>query len=869
MPLIGFNNSRAQSFAPQAQPAVVTIYRDLVRFAVGDAHLLRIEIFNQKQEKIFDSDFISGSAFDWFSNDQQGQVVDSGLYSYVISIRKESGESAEPQRGNVILDRERQNLTDAPPQKIRHRKGDITTQTAGIFDVNAAGGSYNINTPRMGIGNADPLARLHVGADTKEPATAGATLLIEDGSQSSMVLKSVTGGEMFLIQNDVGGVIGTGSNSPLSLRTSNRDRVMIDTNGNIGIGTSAPGARLHVSGDGLVSGNLTVSGTLNANLPSGSTNYIQNTGSQQVSAGFNISGSGTLGGTLAASLINATTQYNIGGNRVLSIGGASNIFAGVGAGLANTGSLNSFFGSNAGLSNTAGGSNSFVGNDAGRNNTTGSTNSFFGAQAGYYNTTGFSNAFFGTGSGYVNSTGNSNAFFGAGAGSANTTAVKNSFFGSNAGAGNSTGSSNAFFGADTGFANTTGYNNSFFGQAAGSSNTAGASNSFFGKAAGYSNSTGTGNSFFGTSAGYSNSTGFANSFFGSAAGVNNSTGTANSFFGSAAGNANTLGTGNSFFGNEAGNSNSTADGNSFFGNRAGNVSTTGSSNSFFGAFAGNLNSTGNGNVFMGNSTAAANTTGSRNLIMGSGAGSSNTSENENTFLGNVANGAANITNATAIGSRASVTQSNSLVLGSISGVNSATASVNVGIGTTSPADRLDVSGIIRVSSLGAAGITQLCRNASNQISSCSSSLRYKEQIRPFDLGLELISRLRPVSFNWKAGGERDLGLVAEEVAEIEPLLVTKNEKGQVEGVKYDRINVALVNAIKELSTEKNAQVASLKAENAALQQQNSAQMMALIKQNALLSARLTVLERMLMRRASQKQRLLRGEVSSGKRMSSN
>jgi hypothetical protein len=35
------------------------------------------------------------------------------------------------------------------------------------------------------------------------------------------------------------------------------------------------------------------------------------------------------------------------------------------------------------------------------------------------------------------------------------------------------------------------------------------------------------------------------------------------------------------------------------------------------------------------------------------------------------------------------------------------------------------------------------------------------------------------------------------VATIEPLLVTRNEQGQVEGVKYDHLNVVLINAIKE------------------------------------------------------------------------
>jgi hypothetical protein len=99
--------------------------------------------------------------------------------------------------------------------------------------------------------------------------------------------------------------------------------------------------------------------------------------------------------------------------------------------------------------------------------------------------------------------------------------------------------------------------------------------------------------------------------------------------------------------------------------------------------------------------------------------------------------------------------------------------------------------------LGTAGSTTLCRNASAQISTCSSSLRYKQNIHPFASGLSLINRLHPVVFNWKANNEPDLGLVAEEVAKVEPLLVTRNDKGEVEGVKYDRISALIINAVKE------------------------------------------------------------------------
>ena len=100
------------------------------------------------------------------------------------------------------------------------------------------------------------------------------------------------------------------------------------------------------------------------------------------------------------------------------------------------------------------------------------------------------------------------------------------------------------------------------------------------------------------------------------------------------------------------------------------------------------------------------------------------------------------------------------------------------------------------------GTTSLCRtalepSAQAYIRDCSSSLRYKTDVQPFAAGLEFVRRLRPISFMWKSDGTRDLGLAAEDVAQVEPRLVTYNLSGDVEGVKYDHLNVVLINAIKE------------------------------------------------------------------------
>jgi hypothetical protein len=93
-------------------------------------------------------------------------------------------------------------------------------------------------------------------------------------------------------------------------------------------------------------------------------------------------------------------------------------------------------------------------------------------------------------------------------------------------------------------------------------------------------------------------------------------------------------------------------------------------------------------------------TGNNNAFFGRSAGISNIIDNDNTAIGAYSDSAPGITNATALGYQAKVTQSNSLVLGSINGVNGATASTNVGIGTTAPKARLDVIGPIYSSAWG-------------------------------------------------------------------------------------------------------------------------------------------------------------------------
>jgi hypothetical protein len=107
--------------------------------------------------------------------------------------------------------------------------------------------------------------------------------------------------------------------------------------------------------------------------------------------------------------ISTTSNYKIGDINVLSAS-AYNIFVGQNAGVNNsTGNYNIFVGGYAGIDNNTGSWNTFIGNGAGALNYTGSKNTFLGAYAGNSNTTGGSNVFLGYRAGY-NETGSNKLY---------------------------------------------------------------------------------------------------------------------------------------------------------------------------------------------------------------------------------------------------------------------------------------------------------------------------------------------------------------------------------------------------------------------------------------------------------------------------
>jgi hypothetical protein len=304
-------------------------------------------------------------------------------------------------------------------------------------------------------------------------------------------------------------------------------------------------------------------------------------------------------------------------------------------------------------------------------------------------------------------------------------------------------SENTAFGAAALLFNTTGSNNTAVGVAALLNNTTGVDNTANGEGALYLNTTGSFNTAVGLSALYSNTAGGDNTATGQFALFFNTTGDANTAIGDSALYSNTIGFGNTAIGPDA---------------LSGN--TTGNDNTATGLAALLTNIIGSGNTANGYH-ALFISTGSGNIALGSEAGLNLTSGDNNIYLGSL-------------------------------GV--ATESNTIRIGTAGTQDRAFICGIRGVTTGNNDAIPVLIDTA-GQLGTISSSRRYKKDIKAMEQASKAILSLKPVTFHYKSDTKDtpQFGLIAEEVAEVNPDLVVRDENGEIYSVRYDQVNAMLLN----------------------------------------------------------------------------
>jgi hypothetical protein len=496
---------------------------------------------------------------------------------------------------------------------------------------------------------------------------------------------------------------------------------------------------------------------------------------------------------------------------------------------------NYFIGYRSGSLNSTGLYNSFLGFETGSSNVDGSNNVFLGYQSGYTNASGSYNVLVGYKAGFA-STSSYNTFLGYQAGTANTSGQYNAFMGYNAGLSNLGGSSNVYIGNESGLTNTDGSDNVFLGFNAGYSSNANY-NSFIGYQAGRATTTGYNNTFLGFNSGFQNTTGFYNVFVGSECGNNNKDGHSNVMIGLSCGYNNTLGNLNVFIGRSSGYWNISGGSNVFVGEEAGfgNVNgyanveigrSTGTNlksgwrNLFLGALSGSSLKTGDDNSFIGSVTGDNILGGSRNVFIGSYAGygiynpnPADTLISDNVFLGpyagfNLVNGNKNVfigaysgyyetgSNKLLIDNQQRANESDARSKALIYGIfdalpasQSLTINGNVGIGTTTPGQKLDI--------IAGNGRVQTGYNWLT-----NSDVRYKKNINTLEDCLGKVMSMRGVSFEMISDSlnigtrRKNIGFIAQELENVVPEVVVTASDG-FKAVAYDKITAVLTEAIKE------------------------------------------------------------------------
>ena len=271
------------------------------------------------------------------------------------------------------------------------------------------------------------------------------------------------------------------------------------------------------------------------------------------------------------------------------------------------------------------------------------------------------------------------------------------------------------------------------------------------------------------------------------------------------------------FNNTSGTQNTATGVNALISNTTGSFNTANGVNTLF------RNTTGFQNAATGVQALFSNTTGFHNTAVGFQALLSNTTGNHDTADGDNAlvHNTTGIFN-TAIGAHAldqNITGSSNVALGFQAGFNiTGSGNVCVGENILGVAGESNVTRIRNVGSTAQANGVFVTVGAGGKLGFQVSSRRYKDDIKPMERASEALFALKPVSFRYKKeidpARSPDFGLIAEDVATVNPDLVARDEEGNIVTVRYQAVNAMLLNEfLKEHKKveEQQASIAELKS----------------------------------------------------------
>ena len=293
-----------------------------------------------------------------------------------------------------------------------------------------------------------------------------------------------------------------------------------------------------------------------------------------------------------------------------------------------------------------------------------------------------------------------------------------------------------------------------------------------------------------------------------------STGTYNTAVGFSSLKRNTVGTLNTAIGvnalsfNNAGRENTATGVNALYSNAIGFDNTAngvyalfynyfGAANTATGAYALFNNTGGSSNTASGYGALYGNTTGFENTATGTGAltshitGDGNTAVGSGALIGNLV-GSLNTALGENAGSQLNGGESNNIDVGAnVDGVSGESNTIR--IGNTDITDTF-ISGISGTTVASGAAVLV---DSNGHLGTVTSSKRFKDNIKPMDKASEALLALKPVTFRYKKeidpAGISQFGLIAEEVAKVNPDLVVRDKEGTLYTVRYDAVNAMLLN----------------------------------------------------------------------------
>src|SRR5215813_12010980 len=178
----------------------VIIQQQQIRFTASTlAQEVRLEVFNQSGERIYDSGLVSGAEISWALQNANGEAVPSGLYSYTLTVKEAGSETPATRRGHLILESGRDRLW-------------VTSQGAVGAEESPSGGDLTVSS----------------GSETNVVGARIGRALASKGSPINL--------DFF----------GTPGRIPMFTGSDSLDDSVIwqDFNGRIGIGTQRPGTAL-------------------------------------------------------------------------------------------------------------------------------------------------------------------------------------------------------------------------------------------------------------------------------------------------------------------------------------------------------------------------------------------------------------------------------------------------------------------------------------------------------------------------------------------------------------------------------------------------------------------------------------------------